>query len=112
MEPHWLWFTLHGRAGRALFDVINMKDKSRDETRNVSVGEVLLMHVVEVTPHLANLSSLNEAYKQQSHRRNISCLMSYGATQNARVDSMRELLLVNVRNTSTPAAPNAVVSDV
>jgi len=31
----------------ACFDIPNMKDKRRDETRNVSLGEALLMHVVE-----------------------------------------------------------------
>ena len=67
------------------------------------------MHAVEVTPHLANLSSLSEAYKHQSHRSNTSCLICYGATHYARVDPRRELLLVSIRNTSPPTTPNAVV---
>ena len=32
-------------------------------SQQLSSGEVLLMHDIEVMPHLADLSSLNEAYK-------------------------------------------------
>ena len=38
-----------------VFDVSNMEDDCRDETGNVSLGEVLLMHVAQVAPRVATI---------------------------------------------------------
>ena len=79
-----------------------------------SQGEVLLMHVVEVMPHLDDLNFVNEACKYKCRRSNISCLMCYGATHNAGVDARQELLLVQNTSLSTSDAKSSFyrISDI